>query len=159
MTQTSIMKTGLLIFGLALLQIPLGTSAQQPGGGKEPVKEIFVIDPSSAPLPGGKARLLVSALKGGPVNYSGLYRMKVTPYFFESETGSVSVTISDESLWKLTQGVAVDFTGHAITSGEKEARVIKIKAKPSSEKQGMLRITVHAKNGDLVFNTTYHFGE
>jgi hypothetical protein len=85
--------------------------------------------------------------------------MKVTPYFFESENGSVSVNISDESLRKLTQGVAVDLTGRAITSGEKEARMIKIKAKPSGEKQGMLRITVHAKNGDLVFNTTYHFGK
>jgi hypothetical protein len=153
------MRTRFLLLALAFSQIFPGLDAQTPDDPKEPKSETFFIDPSSAPLPGGKAQLLVSALKGGPVNYCGSYKMKVTPYFFQSENGSVSVCISDESLRKLTQGIAVDLTGKAITEGQKEARVIKIKAKPHGDRQGMLRISVRAKTGNLIFNTTYHFGK
>src|SRR5712691_1190589 len=83
---------------LAIAQSPSPTNQSRADTRK------FLIAPSSSSLSGGTARLIVGALSREPGTYTGDYRIKVFPYFFKSETGRLSMQVSDPALRKLTQG-------------------------------------------------------
>ena len=55
----------------------------------DPVKRKLFIDPSSTSVRLGKATLIVSPLTRRGGNYIGDYQLKVRPYFFKSEPGSL----------------------------------------------------------------------
>jgi len=123
-----------------------------------PVAKALLIEPSSASISGAKANLFVTALKGGPEKYHGSYQIKVTPYFFKSASGNISIDISNESWSRLNQGDAVLLKGIAIADGEKNPRTIKIRANPSASRNGKLKISVPTPGGTVVFNTRYRLG-
>ena len=58
-------------------------------GTSNPVTRKLFIDPSSTSVRLGKATLIVSPLTRRGGNYIGDYQLKVRPYFFKSETGSL----------------------------------------------------------------------
>ena len=75
----------------------------------------LIIDPSATSVALGKASLIVSPLTHRNGNYVGNYRLKVRPYFFKNEKGSLLLAASDDSLRKLQTGTAVNFTGKVVT--------------------------------------------
>src|SRR4030095_2980526 len=82
------------------------------------------IEPCSASLAGGKAKLTTTALRREVAKYVGSYDIKVRPYFFKSEKGTLSFNVSDESMGKLTKGTVVGFAGRAVTSGKIHHRAL-----------------------------------
>ena len=117
----------------------------------------IVIEPSSASLTGGNATLTTTALNRKAGSYVGDYQLKVTPYFFKSEKGKLSIHVSDEMLRKLINGDAVSVTGKATTSGTAETRPITVRAIPLSSDRGSVTVAVLTENGKLVFNSSYRF--
>ena len=59
--------------------------------------------------------MVVSPLTHRGGNYVGDYHLKVRPYFFKSEKGTLLLAASVDSLRKLQAGKAIDFTGKAVT--------------------------------------------
>jgi hypothetical protein len=120
----------------------------------------MAIEPSSASLAGGKARLTTTALRRQAARYVGNYQLKVVPYFFKNETGTLSIAVTDESLRKLAQGTTVSLAGNAVTSGTEETRAVRVKATPAGVgvAKGNLTITITTENGELVFATEYTLG-
>ena len=117
----------------------------------------IVIEPSSASLTGGNATLTTTALNRKAGSYVGDYQLKVTPYFFKSEKGKLSIHVTDEMLRKLINGDAVNVTGKATTSGTAETRPITVRAIPLSSDRGSVTVAVLTENGKLVFNSSYRF--
>ena len=115
--------------------------------------------PSSTSLAGGKVRLATTELRRAAGKYIGEYQLKVVPYFFKSETGSLMITASDEALRTLAAGTAVIFGGKAVTAGTGKTRNIKVKATPAGADatKGSITISIPTENGELVFESEYTF--
>lgn len=89
--------------------------------------------------------------------YATTYTAKVFPYFFSSETGHLSVVISDDSLRKLARGETIEFQGRARSEDGAERRV-EGKATPADASSGKIKVRVFvSKRIELIFNTTYRF--
>ena len=124
-----------------------------------PISRKLVLGPSSAPVPGGKANLIVGTLTLGSGAYLGDYDMKVSPFFFESEKGKLSITAPPESVEKLIKGIAVEFTGKATSSGSGRVRRIDGKTTPSGKDGGMVTLWFVAAGRKMIFTTSYQFVE
>ena len=117
------------------------------------------IDPSSTSVAlRGKASLIVSPLTHRGGNYVGTYQLKVRPYYFKSEKGTLLLAASDDSVRKLQAGTAINFTGKAVTRKDGKTHVVLGKATPSSGDRGSVTFSIITDNGKMVFNTSYHFG-
>jgi len=136
----------------------LDAAAPDAKGSDTVLRKLFV-EPSASSLAGGKARLTTSVLTPESGAYVGDYQLKVTPYFFKSEKGKISINASEHGLRKLTQNKPVAFTGKAVTDGTKKTRPIKVEATPSGSDRGALIISIPTENGALVFETSYRFDE
>lgn len=89
--------------------------------------------------------------------YSSTYVAKVFPLFFMSESGRISITITDDNLRQLAAGERVHFTGEGFDTSE-EPRKIEGHADPADERSGKIKVRVWvSKNIELIFNTTYRF--
>ena len=117
------------------------------------------IDPSSTSVAlGGKASLIVSPLTHRNGNYVGDYQLKVRPYFFKSEKGSLLLAAPGDSVRKLQTGKAIDFSGKAVTRKDGRIHVVLGRATPSSADRGSVTFSIITDDdGKLVFNTSYHF--
>lgn len=89
--------------------------------------------------------------------YESTYEAKVFPFFFYNESGTISITFSDDDLRKLALGERVYFKGEAFdTKGE--PRRVEGHADPADERSGKIKVRVWvSKNIELIFNTTYRF--
>jgi hypothetical protein len=123
----------------------------------DPVARRLVIDPSSTSVALGKASLIVSPLTHRAGNYAGDYQLKVRPYFFKSEKGTLLLAASDDSIRKLRAGTAIDFTGKAVTRKDGKIHVVLGKATPSSGDRGSVTFSIITENGKMIFNASYHF--
>jgi len=117
----------------------------------------LIIDPSATSVALGKASLIVSPLTHRNGNYVGNYRLKVRPYFFKNEKGSLLLAAPDDSLRKLQTGTAVNFTGKVVTYEDGRIHVVNGRATPASADHGSVTFSIVTDNGKLVFNTSYHF--
>jgi hypothetical protein len=103
------------VFVFPLLGVTSLIHAERPGStagtSNAGTRKLF-IDPSSTSVAlRGKASLIVSPLTHREGNYVGEYQLKVRPYFFKSEKGSLLLAASDEAVRKLQAGTAMNFTG------------------------------------------------
>ena len=121
------------------------------------VKRKLFIDPSSTSLALGKASLIVSPLTHQEGNYVGDYQLKVVPYFFKSEKGTLLLAASDDSVRKLQAGKAIGFTGKAVTRADGRIHVVLGRATPLSNDRGSVTFSIITDNGKMIFNTSYHF--
>lgn len=142
----------LLVVASVIISAASAADHRVPGGASR-----MVIEPSSASLAGAKAQLMATALQRKDAKYTGSYQLKVTPYFFKSESGTLSVAVSDESLRKLAAGSAVKFAGSAVTTGSSKKRPITVKALPDGvgSQNGTLTISIATENGELLFTSSY----
>jgi hypothetical protein len=125
----------------------------------EPAIRKLFISSASASLAGGKARLVLTSLTRKGASYVGDYHLKVVPYFFKSEKGTLSMTVSEQSLLNLNQNVPVEFGGKATTNGTARTRPITARAAQTAPLRGTVKISIVTENGPLVFNTFYRFGD
>jgi hypothetical protein len=124
-----------------------------------PTLHKLTVEPSSTSLAGGTAQLILTALVRKPGMYVGNYELKVTPYFFKSEKGRLSLGVSDQALRQLGQSSPAEFAGNATTAGSGKTRPTRVTAIPSAKDRGMLNISVTTENGPMVFKTPYRFTE
>jgi hypothetical protein len=117
----------------------------------------IVLEPSAASLRGGKARLTTTALRREAGRYNGTYQLKVFPYAFKNETGTLSIGVSDELMHKLSAGSAVSFTGTARTTRTGRTRPVTVLATPAGPgvPRGKVTISITTENGALVFAPGY----
>src|SRR5688572_18351061 len=88
------------VMAVSVLCAAAVANAEQRKSSEPPLAKI-VIEPSSASLTGGNATLTTTALNRKAGSFVGDYQLKVTPYFFKSEKGKLSIHVSDEMLRKL----------------------------------------------------------
>ena len=115
------------------------------------------IDPAATSVALGKASLIVSPLTHRDGNYVGNYRLKVRPYFFKSEKGSLLLAASDDGLRKLQTGTAINFTGKAVTHKDGRIHTVLGRATPLSPDKGSVTFSIITDDVKMVFNTSYHF--
>ena len=155
------MRLTITIFVFLVLNAPscihAGKSSST-GAISDPVTRKLFIDPSSTPVHLGKATLIVSPLKRRGGNYVGNYQLKVWPYFFKSETGTLVLGASEDFVRRLQSGEAIDFTGKAVTREDGTTHVVLGRATPSSGDRGTVIFSiVTEKNAKIIFKTSYHF--
>jgi len=119
----------------------------------------LLIDPSFTSVAlRGKASLIVSPLTHRGGNYLGDYQLKVKPYFFKSEKGSLLLAASDDAVRKLQAGTPINFTGKAVTHKDGRTHIVLGRATPSSGDCGSVTFSIITDDAKIVFNTSYHFG-
>jgi hypothetical protein len=118
----------------------------------------LVIGPSCASVALGKASLIVSPLTHRDGNYVGDYQLKVRPYFFKSEKGSLLLAASDDAVRKLQAGTAINFIGQAVTHKDGRTHIVLGRATPSSPDRGSVTFSIVTDDARIVFNASYHFG-
>ena len=117
------------------------------------------IDPSSSSVAlRGKASLVVSPLTHRDGNHVGDYQLKVRPYFFKSEKGTLLLAAPDDAVRKLQAGTAINFTGQAVTYKDGRTHIVLGRATPLSGDCGGVTFSIITDNAKIVFNTSYHFG-
>jgi hypothetical protein len=120
-------------------------------------RKLFISPSSTSVALGGKASLIVNPLTHRNGNYVGDYHLKVKPYFFKSEKGSLLLAASDNALRKLQAGTAINFTGKAVTHKDGRIHIVLGRATPSSADRGSVTFSIITDDGKMVFNTSYHF--
>ncbi len=146
-----------LIFGVTSVihaERPNSTAATSNAG-----KRKLLIDPSSTSVAlRGKASLTVSPLTHRDGNYTGDYQLKVRPYSFKNEKGSLLLAASDDAVRKLEAGTPINFTGKAVTHNDGRTHIVLGRATPSSGDCGSVTFSIVTDDAKVVFNTSYHFG-
>ena len=117
--------------------------------------DLLVIDRSFTRVSTAKATLIIQPLVRKGEVFAGDYEMKVTPYFFKSESGKLEIHVSEESLTKAEKGMPVEITGTALTDGETVKRKINARATPTDKSSGELKVWFMADERQMVFNTSY----
>jgi hypothetical protein len=91
--------------------------------------------------------------------YNAHYTARVFPYFFYSESGSMSVKVPADSLRRLAAGNPIGFTGTA-TRSDGTIRAIDGAATPAGRDGGAIKVKIHlSKKITLVFDTTYRLAD
>ncbi len=121
---------------------------------------ILMIEPSSMPVAAGKATLTIGALQWADGVYSGDYKIKVSPYFFKSQKGRLSIVVSDQSLADLARGKVASIIGTSTTSGKSgRSRRIEATATPVDTTRGTLKLWFTAGDRKMIFEPAYHFAD
>ena|SRR5579862_5678809 len=156
------MKLQFAIFALAMVSVSGLVNTQvfaAPPNKEAPISRRMFVDPSSTKVSLGKISLIVNPLNHIGKFYVGEYQIKVVPYFFKNESGTLKMEASDDSIQKLSKGIAMEFAGKATNNKNGAQKVITGKATPSTKDQGIATFSIVTDNGLMVFNTSYHFGE
>jgi hypothetical protein len=85
---------------------------------------------------------------------SARYEVKVSPWFFWGETGTITFTVPEADLSKLAKGETVEFTG-AATNHKKKTRQVSGRAQPTDATTGKIKVRITADGYTLIFNSTY----
>jgi hypothetical protein len=120
---------------------------------------LLVIERSSTRVSAARATLTIEPLVRTNQIFAGNYDVKVSPFFFKSETGKLEIHVSDDSLAKAQKGQSVEITGTALTDGEQVKRKVNAIAKPIDQDHGDLKVWFVANERELVFQTTYRLLE
>lgn len=92
-------------------------------------------------------------------DFTSNYTASVFPFFFESEKGRISVTLTDDDLARLAKGEVVEFKGEG-RNEDGELRRVEGKATPADAESGKLKVRILVSPRiELIFNTTYRFGK
>jgi hypothetical protein len=146
-----------LAFVLALiLAVPLAGGMPS---NSDSTNRLLVIERSSTRVSAARATLTIEPLVRTNQIFAGNYDVKVSPFFFKSESGKLEINVPDESLAKATNGVPVQITGTALTNGEKVKRKVNAIATPIDKTQGKLKVWFLADEREMVFQTTYRLVE
>ena len=124
-----------------------------------PFNRRLLVDPSSVSVSLGKARLIVSPLILKGKFCVGDYRLKVVPYFYKNEKGTLKLNAPADTVNNLLKGIPVKFTGTATNNKDQKINNIVGKAFPITKERGSVSFSIATENGLMVFNTSYHFSK
>lgn len=145
---------------LCLTLIPQGACSQstdaEQSSPPSPGRSIIVA-PSSTKILLGSARLVVGTLNRKPGKYVGDFEVTVFPYSFKNEKGTLVLFASDEAVRQVQKGKPVNFTGKATNAADGSIKIVKGTASPTSPDRGRVTFSILTPDGELTFNTTYHF--
>ena len=142
-------------FRKALLMVTLTISASPLQAGNNSARPKLFIEPSATKTSMAKCELTVGTLECKEQSLSGSYAIKVIPFAFKNDQGSLSLAISPENVKKLALGKAVEFTGMATSSRDGKTKAIKGQTQPKASGHGGVSFVVSTEDGDLFFNSTY----
>jgi hypothetical protein len=157
---TGIMRLTMAVFFSLILGVASCIHAEGSNSTAETLDAVtrkLFIDPSSTSVTLGKASLIVSPLTHRNGNYEGDYQLKVRPYFFKNEKGTLLLAAADDLVRKLQAGTAIAFTRKAVTRKDGKTHVVLGKATPLSRDRGSVTFSIITENGNMVFKTSYHF--
>jgi hypothetical protein len=140
---------------LILLATAMAADAAPP-----PDSDQLVIATASTSGPLGKVTLMVDPLTRKEGGYSGRYQVKAL-LGIGSETGVITIVVSDESLAKLVGGDSegrqpISFKGKAVND-KGQVKQVDGRATPASAEQGAIKVRVTSGKLRLVFDTHYRF--
>lgn len=115
----------------------------------------MIVAPSATKVYLANANLIVSTLQHEEQAYQGSYQLKVTPFGFKSEKGTLFLNATDETVRKMSIGESVEFTGKATNDKDGLVKVVKGKTTPKDNEHGAVSFSVQTENGLMVFNTSY----
>jgi len=132
-----------------------------PEGGLAHRDRVLKVDRCSTRVAGGKATLTVSSLRRNKDVFEGEFNMKVAPYFFKSDNGTLTIVVDEAALAKVSAGAPVDVSGSATTIDGKKVvvRNFTALAKPVDAEHGTLTVWLTVDERKLVFETSYRFVE
>jgi hypothetical protein len=156
--KNDMVKLGTVVFLVLFAAYSSGAQAAQSPKTSARIIGGFFIDPSSTSIKGGKASLIVGALRRNAGTHIGNCQLEVSPYFFMSEKGTLSMIVSDESLRKLTQGIPVSVTGQATTKKSGKTRAVNAKLAPAAKDRGSVTFSFIEDDTKLIFKTSYQIG-
>jgi len=87
---------------------------------------------------------------------STTYDARVFPWFFWSESGRITITLSDAALANLAKGETAEFTGEAFNQKNKPRKVTG-RAQPADASSGKIKVRITVDDVELIFNGTYRF--
>ncbi len=156
------MKRKFTVFVFVLVFVSESFSAQTSAlslDKAEPNNLRVFVDPCSTWVSLDKVRLILSPLTLKGKFYLADYQIKVVPYFFKNEKGTMVLDASGPMVRKLLKGTAVPFTGKATNTKNGRIKVIVGKATPSANDRGSVTVSIATENGMVVFNSFYHIGK
>jgi len=115
-----------------------------------------VIAPMKTSIYVGSVTLSTEVLVRSGSTLSTTYEAKVRPWFFWSETGQITITLTDAAQASLARGERAEFTGEA-TNQKKKSRAVTGYAQPVDSTSGKIKVRIMADGVELVFNGTYKF--
>jgi hypothetical protein len=146
---------GLLLCILSCLLVP-----QRAVASDEPVRtqwDHVTVEPMKTSIYIGSVGLTTGVFKRHGSTLSTTYEAKVVPWFFWSESGSITITLTDADLAKLATGQTAEFRGDAVNEQNKP-RPVTGRARPADGTSGKIKVRVMADGVELIFNGTYKFG-
>ena len=115
----------------------------------------MLVAPCASSVALGRANLTVSPLSLNPTSCVGKYQLKVTPYVFKTEEGTLTFSLPEAFTQKLAAGNAVEFSGKATNEGNGKTKSVKGKVTPTNSERGAVTFSVSTEKGLMVFNTSY----
>src|SRR4029453_16939280 len=156
-----IARLTIAVFVFLMLGVTSVVHAERPdstaGTSSAGTRKLFIGPSSTSVALRGKASLIVSPLTHREGNYVGEYQLKMRPYFFKSEKGSLLLAASDEAVRKLQAGTAINFIGKAVTYKDGRTHIVLGTATPSSADRGRVTFSIITDDVKMVFSTSYHF--
>jgi hypothetical protein len=104
----------------------------------------------------GSVALTTGEFKRDGDKFTTTYEAKVRPWFFWSETGTITITLPPTDLEKLARGERIEFKGEAINHKNKP-RYVTGRADRVDASTGTIKVRIGVDDTELVFNSTYRF--
>ena len=121
--------------------------------------QTVTVEPTKPSIYVGTVSLTMPVLVREGATYATTYAARVFPYFFSSEQGRLWIDFPVGDLRRLERGETINFTGRARNDDGEERRV-EGRVVPADAFTGKIKVRVFvSKRIELIFNTTYRFGE
>lgn len=114
------------------------------------------VEPMKTSIYVGSVTLTTAEFKRDGDKFATTYEAKVRPWFFWSETGRATITMTAAQLEKLAKGERVEFTGEGANHKNKP-RTISGYAERTDGATGKIKVRLNADGIELIFNGTYRF--
>jgi len=147
----SILKVVLVVFFSLLISVQ---SEETKAAGTDTFPTILVA-PCKSKLSFAEASLIVSVLNHESGAFRGDYIIKINPFTFKNDEGRLDLKISDADAHKMTRGLAVEFSGKAISNKGNKQQGVKGRTDPKTASSGNVSFVVTTADRQIVFNTTY----
>ena len=122
-----------------------------------PTLDRVIVPPMKTSIYVGSVTLTTSAFRRDGDKFAATYEAKVFPWFFWSETGGITITVTAADLARLARGETVEFVGDAFNHKNKPRKVTG-RAQPADARSGKFKVRIHVDDVELIFNGPYQFG-
>jgi hypothetical protein len=118
---------------------------------------VLILENSTMPLPTAKATLIVGPLTRTNGFYVGDFKVKVFPYFFNSDWGRLAIYVPDKALAAVNQGNTVAISGTSTSTKNGVVRHVEITATPKDREHGNVSLWFMVGDQKMIFTPAYQF--